>query len=260
MLPNPFVQRAISGRHHVNPGRLDGPQTFEQRLVTCDAEDPSDAHAQREDHRAQSESAGGAADDDACPGPSSRFPQCRICGSKISKARSSFIRDGFGQLDQRRSRRRHVFREAGIGVIDEHLARTGTEPEIAEKCVGIAVDRLSASACMAGAARRTRVNVHPVARLDGFDLVADVDDLSGRIQSVDGRQRRERQERKPFRVVRHNVLHVGNDPAGLHFDQNVVGAWFRNGDLVDGKGRAHLVKAGGFHGGHAEFLPWFETC
>ena len=113
---------------------------------------------------------------------------------------------------------------------------------------------------MAGAARDARIDIDPVARLDGVDLIADGDNFACRVEPIDRGQRRQRQEREPFGVMGDDVLHVRDHAASLDLDQHIGRPRRRDLDPIDRHLPADPVKPRSAHHGHVTSLLRGVLC
>jgi hypothetical protein len=132
---------------------------------------------------------------------------------------------------------REIFGQATIRIVFEQLRPALRETEIAAQCRVSAEHGRAAAAVITLTAIEEWVDVDPVAFANIGSPYRGLDHDSSRIQPDN---RRHWRQMMPI-LSAHDGVHIGNDAASLHLDEQIARSWFRTLDFVDMKWLARLM-------------------
>ena len=245
---HPIRERTLCvQRSNMNPFRRDRFDLFQQLNVTSGSHDRRAPHREGKKGAANPKRSANAVDQHACRHIRAGTFESAIGRSQISPTSRRFEADIIRERNDAVLRRGHVFAEAPIGIVLEHLLRFRTETKIPIKGVIAACGRIAAATGTAAAAIARRVYVNAIADLDAVHLGAGLGNDAGGIQPEYRGQLRQFQMRKPFADIVQHVAEIRHDAAGFHFDKNVGWAWVRLRQEIDRQRFADFMHPGDPH-------------
>ena len=187
VLARPSAEITAAMREHADARRIKLAYALKQFKIAGHAKNFGGTHCARQLYRQQPQRAACPTDQHCASGTHIRLAQSGVSRPKVTKARRAFKTDCIWQLDQATGRRGDEFTESAIRVILVDAAGFGTKTKISLESEGAAVQRVTATAGVAGAAGAARVQVDTITDLDAGDIAADLSNDACGIQAVNRR-------------------------------------------------------------------------